>query len=699
MTSLLVGDQEESLFLLHEQPPAILQQSESLDGIKSIQHLLSASSSLTSTTLPNQQQQQLHRFATSSHDIIPPPVRFSTNQKRHSTTNEIDSFVRQFERRLDEHRLHSQKEYDRKIQQMIDTKNNEVDTLKHRYESKLRELEETNRQLEIQSGQIQEENKRLKIEIEHGKQQNRLDQKSTQQHLKESESDAERKIHELKTLHENEKQEMKRSHSRIYQDLLDETNQRLKKMENEYKFQQTTNQSTIEEMEKRLVDLRSNIEHLQQVKQKLDEDKIQLIKNNEKLQLQVQDLINKQRHIDRDHVDKNQRYENELKSVRVRCESSIDLLKKENDIIKTKSTKTIDDLEKKLLTITEQFHTIEKLYEKKFREQQEIYQRNLKQCENEYENKIQLLKEENHEQLENELKRQKDQIQINLENHIQEIHDKSQENEQHLIKKFKIEYEQLLKQNEELLRENFNKEIDEIKRKYEHNLERKDEKMKNELQDINKLSVEIKLKHENEKQQLINEYDEFIRKLEKQNAQKTDENEKRIEIIVSKTQEQLRTIENEFEIRHEKQQSIINDQQKIIEKIEGEKNHAKILYDKQNRILNEQYSYEKNDMKSQFDFYIKKFDKDFNALKSKNDQLERKIVSLTEQHKREMMECRLTHEKNIKDLVSNDVQLDLENTIYSLKQQVVYLQQRIALLQKELEQYIQVYGHRPTSHS
>ncbi|CAF4366948.1 unnamed protein product, partial [Adineta steineri] len=43
---------------------------------------------------------------------------------------------------------------------------------------------------------------------------------------------------------------------------------------------------------------------------------------------------------------------------------------------------------------------------------------------------------------------------------------------------------------------------------------------------------------------LINEYDEFIRKLEKQNAQKTDENEKRIEIIVSKTQEQLRTIES-----------------------------------------------------------------------------------------------------------------------------------------------------------
>jgi DNA-directed RNA polymerase delta subunit len=35
----------------------------------------------------------------------------------------------------------------------------------------------------------------------------------------------ERKVHEIKTFHENEKQEIRRQHSRMYQDLLDETNQ------------------------------------------------------------------------------------------------------------------------------------------------------------------------------------------------------------------------------------------------------------------------------------------------------------------------------------------------------------------------------------------------------------------------------------------------------------------------------------------
>jgi len=58
-------------------------------------------------------------------------------------------------------------------------------------------------------------------------------------------------------------------------------------LENDYKYQQSTNESIIDEMEKRLIDLRSNVDHLQQIKQKLNEDKIQLIKNNEQLQLQV----------------------------------------------------------------------------------------------------------------------------------------------------------------------------------------------------------------------------------------------------------------------------------------------------------------------------------------------------------------------------------------------------------------------------
>jgi centrosomal protein CEP112 len=94
---------------------------------------------------------------------------------------------------------------------------------------------------------------------------------------------------------------------------------------------------------------------------------------------------------------------------------------------------------------------------------------------------------------------------------------------------------------------------------------------------------------------------------------------------------------------------------------------------------------------------MRNLEKNFKTLTSKKEQLERKLSYLNEQHKHEMIECRLSYENNIKGLLTNDVRLDLENTIHSLKQQVVYLQQRIGFLQQELEQYIQIYGHNPPS--
>lgn len=49
---------------------------------------------------------------------------------------------------------------------------------------------------------------------------------------------------------------------------------------------------------------------------------------------------------------------------------------------------------------------------------------------------------------------------------------------------------------------NHTKDLEEIKRKYEQSVEKQEEKMKYELQQIDKLSVEKKLAHENEKQKV-----------------------------------------------------------------------------------------------------------------------------------------------------------------------------------------------------
>lgn len=188
MSSFPIAEQEESLFLLDEQPPATLQKSESFDddhksnGLRSLQRILSASSSLTSTN----HQTQPHR-SSSAHDLTNPltsndfglpPMHQNRrpNSVARSPTNDIDTFVRQFETRLREHRLIWQKEYDSTVQRMNESKAHELETQKIRYESKLHALEDGHKQLEMILEQLNEENKRVKFELEHYKHQTKAEQ-------------------------------------------------------------------------------------------------------------------------------------------------------------------------------------------------------------------------------------------------------------------------------------------------------------------------------------------------------------------------------------------------------------------------------------------------------------------------------------------------------------------------------------------
>lgn len=659
MTSLSSSERAESLFLLYEQPPANLQRCESSDGIKSIH-----SSSLTSTTLPNQPCRSY-----SSQNLTPLKATHTCQN-----LDELHTFANQYERRLDEHRHYYQLKYDEKMQQMIDIKSSEFNEIKIHYETKLKEYEELNRQLQIHSGQIHEENQRLKIELEHEKQERKREEASAEQRLKTLENEFQHKFHDLKSSFDNEKQEMKKQYSNTYQNLLDETNERLKNLETDYKSQQISSESTIDELDKRLVDLRSNVEYLHEVKQKLDHDKLHLIQTNEQLQIQVQELANKQRYENRNYKDEIQRYENELKSARLRHQSSIDLLEKENHVYKSKSSQTISDFEKKVSILSDKYLSLQKSFETQLVEQQQTYQNNLKQCTNDYEKKLQLLKQDikdlnqkYHLSIQRNEQLQKD--------HIEEINRKTEQ--------LKSEYEQTNRQVEEKYR----KELEELQSNYDQS--------RFDLQQMSKLSTEIKTIHEKDKQKLVTEYEQFIRKLEKQYSQKTIEYEKRIEMLVSKTHEQLKSMESEFENRNSKQQSIINDQQKMIDTLKDEQSQMKDYYEKQCLNLSEQSLQEKNEIKAQFDCCMRNLEKNFQNLTTKKEQLEKKLSFLKEKHQREFIECRLDYENNLRGLLTNEIRLDLENTIHSLKQQVIYLQQRIAFLQQELDQYVQVYGHRP----
>ena len=211
---------------------------------------------------------------------------------------------------------------------------------------------------------------------------------------------------------------------------------------------------------------------------------------------QVQESTNKQHQFDRDHHQ------------RIRYET----LRKEHEGLKKKSTKIIDDLERKLSSITEQVEQMQKLSQEKFLDQQKK---------------------------------------------IQHLEKDSQEN----------------KRLKQLFVDPFLSSISpSISSRYEQ---------------LKQLSIESKLTQENNKKKLVGEYEEFIEKLEREFSQKITDYEKRMEILIEKTHEQWKSIEDDLEIRNSKQSAIIADQQKLIDTFKDEQIKAKFLYEQITREKNE----------------------------------------------------------------------------------------------------------------
>ena len=127
-------------------------------------------------------------------------------------------------------------------------------------------------------------------------------------------------------------------------------------------------------------------------------------------------MTNKQRHADRDRAEGVQRHENEMKSVRVRYESNIDLLQHENELKKSQARKTIEELEKKLTMINEKFHSLQRLFESKAQEEQINHQKSTDQLNSDHEEKMKTVRQELrklNEQLERQLKQQKEILEQN----------------------------------------------------------------------------------------------------------------------------------------------------------------------------------------------------------------------------------------------------------------------------------------------
>lgn len=150
---------------------------------------------------------------------------------------------------------------------------------------------------------------------------------------------------------------------------------RLKNLEIDYKSQQNQNEKLIEQMEKRMIDLRSQIEHLLKVKQKLDQEKFQFkIQFDERMR------------------EKSRQHENDLKTMRQKYESIVEQLKRDFHSKKSQAAQTVGQLEEKIFLINEKFNELRLLFEKQIETQEKQSRTEIEKLQAQHQKQIEQLK-------------------------------------------------------------------------------------------------------------------------------------------------------------------------------------------------------------------------------------------------------------------------------------------------------------------
>ncbi|KAB0367435.1 hypothetical protein FD755_020759 [Muntiacus reevesi] len=242
------------------------------------------------------------------------------------------------EAKYHEEKLKLQQKHDADVQKILERKNNEIEEMKTLYKKKQSETEETIRKLEkkvqtlVRECQVIRETKDNQIaELK----------KICEQSTESLNNDWEKKLHNAVAEMEKEKFELQKRHTENIQDLLEDTNVRLNKMEGEYVAQTQCTNQMIKELESRVQQLTGEAENSNLQKQKLIQEKLELERCYQITCNELQEVKARRNtlHKEKDHLISD--YEQNLKLLQTKYDADVNLLKKEHALSASKELKSL----------------------------------------------------------------------------------------------------------------------------------------------------------------------------------------------------------------------------------------------------------------------------------------------------------------------------------------------------------------------
>ncbi|XP_034047132.1 centrosomal protein of 112 kDa-like isoform X1 [Thalassophryne amazonica] len=287
----------------------------------------------------------------------------------HSKETELKMKI--LESRYQEEKLKMQQNHDADVQKIIERKNGEMEDLKNMYRAKLEEAEEMIRKLEkkVQSllleSQVFCESKDKQIaELK------KMSDLSTES-LK---NEWEKKLHAAVTEMEQEKMELLKKHTKNIQELLDDTNQSLVKMEAEYSARSQAAEQMVRELDVQLKHQLVEVEKGNALCQKLTQEKAQLESHIASLSAELQEASRRSVVLLKEKEQQREQHEQTVRRLQAKHEMDMNHFQQEHTLSAAKASEVIDDLEKTISQLREQLQTSEQKRHKQIREQEISFQ-------------------------------------------------------------------------------------------------------------------------------------------------------------------------------------------------------------------------------------------------------------------------------------------------------------------------------------
>ncbi|XP_039358284.1 centrosomal protein of 112 kDa isoform X3 [Mauremys reevesii] len=623
---------------------------------------------------------------------------------------ELEMKTKIMEAKFHEEKLKLQQKHDADVQKILDRKNNETEVLKTLYKTKQNEAEETIRKLEkkvqtlVRESQVVRETKEKQImELK----------KLCEQSTDSLNNDWEKRLHNAVAEMEKEKFDLQKKHTENIQELLEDTNARLSKMETEYLAQTKATNQMVKELEARVQQLTVEAESSNLQRQKLSQEKTDLEQCYQAVFTELQEVKSRCNSLqkEKDHII--QDYEQNIQQQQNKYDIDINFMKQEHALSAAKASNVIEELEQSVSELKQQLQESEHQRQQQLRDQEHKFHQEKLHLERIHEKKIHgfqndLDKERGDAQkkirkLEEALKEKEEQL-----TRVTEVQRLQAQQADAALEEFKRQvelnsekvYAEMKQQMEKVesdlsrsksLREKQSKEfswqLEELKQRYEQQI------------------VELKLEHEQEKTHLfqqhntekdclVRDHEREIEKLEKQlraamteHENKTQECRKRDAQIIHDMEAQIHKLREELIqvnaqrkqqlvelslLREEEKQRAARDHETAVNKLKAES--EKMALDlKRTHAAETEMTLEKANSR------LKQIEKEYSQKLAKSSQivaeLKTTISSLTEESSRQQ----LAAERRLQDVVQK---------FEDEKQQMIRDNDRaIKALQDEMENY------------